>query len=110
MADPEGDKKTILDADLSIIDIANGVQGVDQSQEVEPKSAGEDVIEAERQSRKADMGKLRMMDAEARREIAQLDMMGEYGSKVRDQTFSKLTADQLPYQAFAVVQDHGAAE
>lgn len=38
--------------------------------------------EAERQRRQADMEKLRMTTVDRRREVALMDMMGEYGSKV----------------------------
>ena len=39
--------------------------------------------EVERRGRAADMERLKMKDLGRRREVALMDMMGEYGSKVR---------------------------
>ena len=38
--------------------------------------------EVEKQARERDMARVNMLDLETRREIAHMDMMGEYGSKV----------------------------
>lgn len=51
------------------------------SQPAESSLTG-DVIEVDRKRQAADLDKLKFMDLEKRREIAHLDMMGEYGSKV----------------------------
>lgn len=51
-----------------------------------PAEDNVDPAEAQRLRVKADMEKIKVLDLARRREIAQLDMMGEYGSKVGDCT------------------------
>jgi hypothetical protein len=51
----------------------------------EPEASQEPTIsleETERQQREADLERIRYMTLERQREIAHLDMLGEYGSKV----------------------------
>jgi E3 ubiquitin-protein ligase SHPRH len=52
--------------------------------EMAQASDGPDIApeELERRRRGADMGRLRMLDAPRRRDIALMDMLGEFGSKV----------------------------
>jgi hypothetical protein len=59
------------------------VEGKDIQDELElPASNAMDPAEAQRLRIQADMDKIKVLDLARRREIAQLDMMGEYGSKV----------------------------
>lgn len=63
------------------------VQEIETSQSLEavdpgPEANGAPPEEVERQQREEDLAKLRMLDVQKRREIAMLDMMGQYGSKI----------------------------
>ncbi|ORY26908.1 SNF2 family N-terminal domain-domain-containing protein [Naematelia encephala] len=49
---------------------------------LEETEARVDIEEIERQRRLADLGRLRTLDTDKRRDIALFDMMGEYGSKI----------------------------
>lgn len=53
-----------------------------QAEVVEDKEADVDLAELESRRREADLAKIKYLDVERRREVAHLDMMGEYGSKV----------------------------
>jgi len=53
--------------------------GEPRTSQVEPEESP-DVIA--RRDEQLDMAKLRMMSVERRREVASMDMVGEYGSKV----------------------------
>jgi hypothetical protein len=77
---------------------ANQVEGASTDSMIAPPALAEelgalqDVVEkdphellpavVEEQKRQADLKRLNMMAAETRREIASMDMMGEFGSKV----------------------------
>ena len=54
----------------------------DGSQKPDGPLEAETSAEAERERRHADMDKLRFVERDRLREVAVMDMMGEYGSKV----------------------------
>lgn len=76
------DGEAITKADADKAEAEPNPDAVTESQPLKNEPSIRDLIEAERQSRKADMKRLKYMEAKTRRSIAELDMMGEYGSKV----------------------------
>lgn len=85
--------------------------GDGEADEPSSQEAAESSTERERRRMLADLDRLKEMPDEVRREVAHMDMMGEYGSKVRHARLGLggpinggLTGtDQLPHQAFVVV-------
>ena len=111
LIDADGEAITKANADQA--GVAEGADATESSPEVVTPSSTGDMIEAERRSRKADMEKLKCMDRLVMKKIAQLDMMGEYGSKVCSPTaipVDRLIIDQLSHQAPAVAQRERAQE
>jgi hypothetical protein len=82
---------------------------VTEAMKAEEGESAERSALAEERRRELEMSKLRYMSVERRREIASLDMMGEYGSKVGSNNRAReLTADRFLDQASVVLQDDGA--
>jgi hypothetical protein len=94
--------------------MGGGGEGLGDGEADEPSSqeAAESSTERERRRMLADLDRLKEMPDEVRREVAHMDMMGEYGSKVRQARLGRDwgidggltgTADQLPHQASVMV-------